>query len=93
MDSARPAVKRRVIEQNVDSPAQTGGGGLYTISGTGANPRDTEADTVRNRGIDMADCRKMLYEAGFMVLRCGDDSTVLLELRCGEVAKKRSGDA
>ena len=35
---------------------------------TGANPRDTEADTSRNRGIDMADCRKMMYEAGFTAL-------------------------
>ena len=36
---------------------------------TGANPRDTEADTSRNRGIDMADCRKMMYEAGFTALK------------------------
>ena len=53
---------------------------------TGANPRDTEADTSRNRGIDMADCRKMIYEAGFTALRCGDDSTVPLDLNRIEAA-------
>ncbi|MGO9111644.1 MAG: hypothetical protein ACLP9L_20660 [Thermoguttaceae bacterium] len=60
---------------------------------TGANPRDTEVDTSRNRGMDMDDCRKMLYEAGFTSLRRGDDSTVLLDLSCVEVGKKRSSDA
>ena len=46
---------------------------------TAANPRDTEADTSRNRGMDMDDCRKMLYEAEFTASRCGDDSTVPLD--------------
>jgi len=49
---------------------------------SGANPRDTQADTSRNRGLDMADCRKMLYEAGFRALRRGDNSTVPLDLGC-----------
>jgi biotin synthase len=47
---------------------------------TGANPRDTQADTSRNRGLDMAACRKMLYEAGFTELQRGDGSAVPLDL-------------
>ncbi|NQU26249.1 MAG: radical SAM protein [Candidatus Nealsonbacteria bacterium] len=47
---------------------------------TGANPRDTEADTARNRGLDMEAARKMLYEAGFSALRLGDGKTVSLDL-------------
>ena len=46
---------------------------------TGANPRDTEADTSQNRGLDMAACRKMLYEAGFTELQRGDGSVVPLD--------------
>jgi len=46
----------------------------------GANPRDTEADTEKNRGLDMAACRKMLYEAGFASLLRGDGSSVELDL-------------
>ena len=48
---------------------------------TGANPRDTVSDTAVGRGMDMNACRKMLYEAGFKELLCGDDSVV--ELRYG----------
>ena len=47
---------------------------------SGANPRDTEADTEKNRGLDMAACRTMLYEAGFTGLLRGDLSTVPLNL-------------
>jgi biotin synthase len=47
---------------------------------TGANPRDTEADTSANRGLDMGACRKMLYEAGFTSLRRGDGTTIALDL-------------
>lgn len=50
---------------------------------TGANPRDTEADTSAHRGLDMAGARKMLYEAGFTALRCGDQSSVALDLAVG----------
>ena len=46
----------------------------------GANPRDTEADTSTNRGIDMAAARKMMYETGFTSLRRGDDSSISLDL-------------
>ena len=47
---------------------------------TGANPRDTEADTGTSRGLDMASCREMLYEAGFAALRRGDGSSIALGL-------------
>lgn len=32
---------------------------------TGANPRDTNKNTSGNRGRDIGDCKRMLYEAGF----------------------------
>ena len=47
---------------------------------SGANPRDREADTEKNRGLDMAGCRKMLYEAGFARLLRGDGTTVSLDV-------------
>ena len=31
---------------------------------TGINPRDTETDTAVNRGIDVNDCRRILYQCG-----------------------------
>jgi len=36
---------------------------------TGANPRDTEKETSGNRGRDIAECKRMLYESGFSRLR------------------------
>jgi biotin synthase len=50
---------------------------------SGANPRDTQADTMGNRGLDMAACRKMLYEAGFAGLVRGDGQTTPLDHRVG----------
>lgn len=47
---------------------------------TGANPRDNTDDTSKNRGMDMADCRKMLLEAGFDYIRRGDESKIPLNL-------------
>jgi len=47
---------------------------------SGANPRDTDIDTARNRGLDMAACRKMLYESGFAALQRGDWTTASLNL-------------
>ena len=47
---------------------------------SGANPRDRETDTETNRGLDMAGCRKMLYEAGFTALQRGDGTNVMLNL-------------
>ena len=48
---------------------------------TGANPRDTVADTSGSRGLDMQACRKMLYESGFAALLRGDRSSVNLDHR------------
>lgn len=45
---------------------------------TGANPRDTAADTAGRRGVDMDACRKMVYEAGFTGLLLGDDQVLPL---------------
>jgi biotin synthase len=45
---------------------------------TGVNPRDTEADTSRGRGLDVTACRKMLWQAGFAQLARGDGSRVAL---------------
>jgi biotin synthase len=48
----------------------SGANAVYAESG--ANPRDTATDTSGHRGLDMNDCRKMLSEAGFDGLLCGD---------------------
>lgn len=40
------------------------------------NPRDTAAETNQNRGMDLTDCRTMLYEAGFTRLCKGDGTLV-----------------
>jgi biotin synthase len=45
---------------------------------TGVNPRDTEADTSKGRGLDVTACRKMLWQAGFTQLARGDGSRVAL---------------
>ncbi len=50
-----------------------GANAVYAESG--ANPRDTERDTTGHRGLDVAACRRMLYEAGFAELLRGDGST------------------
>ena len=47
---------------------------------SGSNPRDSEGDTSRNRGMDMARCRKMLFECGFDYIRRGDESKIPLNL-------------
>ncbi|QHI73545.1 biotin synthase BioB [Aminipila terrae] len=47
---------------------------------SGANPRDNQADTSKNRGMDMALCRKMLFECGFSNIRKGDESKIPLDL-------------
>lgn len=53
------------------------GSNLITAE-TGVNPRDTAADTSAHRGMDLTDCRTMLYEAGFTHLCKGDGSLVEL---------------
>ena len=47
---------------------------------SGANPRDSHSDTSNNRGMDMARCRKMLFEAGFDYIRRGDERKIKLDL-------------
>ena len=49
-----------------------GANAIYAESG--ANPRDSQAETEKNRGQDVTACRKMLYEAGFSALQTGDGS-------------------
>ena len=51
------------------------GSNLITAE-TGVNPRDTAAETSQNRGMDLTDCRTMLYEAGFTHLCKGDGTLV-----------------
>ena len=53
------------------------GSNLITAE-TGVNPRDTAAETNGHRGMDLTDCRQMLYDAGFTTLRRGDGTTVEL---------------
>jgi biotin synthase len=45
---------------------------------TGVNPRDTEADTSKGRGLDVSACRKMLWQAGFGYLAMGDGTRIPL---------------
>lgn len=47
---------------------------------SGANPRDSQIDTAKSRGMDMARCRKMLFECGFTNIRRGDESKIPLDL-------------
>ncbi len=47
---------------------------------TGANPRDKAADTSGHRGLDIAGCRRMLYESGFTALARGDGAAATLDL-------------
>ena len=60
--------------------AYVSGANIITAE-TGANPRDTNIDTAKNRGMDMADCRKMLWESGFKYVRRGDESKIPLEFK------------
>ncbi|MDO4502485.1 MAG: hypothetical protein Q4D06_04805 [Coriobacteriia bacterium] len=46
---------------------------------TGVNPRDTAEDTSTARGMDLTDCRRMLFEAGFTKLAKGDGTLVDLD--------------
>lgn len=55
----------------------TSGANIITAE-SGANPRDSKAETSENRGFDMNACRKMLYECGFTHLRRGDESKIPL---------------
>lgn len=56
----------------------TAGANIITAE-SGANPRDNSSDTAKNRGMNMARCRKMLFECGFDYLRRGDESKIRLD--------------
>lgn len=49
------------------------GANLITAE-TGVNPRDTVEDTMQSRGIDIADCCRMLKDAGYRYAARGDGS-------------------
>ena len=55
-------------------------GANFITAESGANPRDNQGDTSKNRGMDMARCRKMLFECGFDYIRRGDESKIPLDL-------------
>lgn len=57
----------------------TSGANIITAE-SGGNPRDAAKDTAKGRGMDMNDCRKMMYECGFEYLRRGDESKIPLTL-------------
>ena len=40
----------------------------------GVNPRDTVTDTLQHRGLDIADCRRILKDAGYKYGAHGDGS-------------------
>lgn len=49
------------------------GANLITAE-TGVNPRDTVEDTLQNRGLDIADCRRILKSAGYQYAARGNGS-------------------
>lgn len=65
---------------SVHEPNQAGllAGANVLTAESGANPRDNNLETSKGRGASMAECRKMLFEAGFTSLRRGDESMIPL---------------
>ncbi|MEL7610547.1 MAG: hypothetical protein AAGU74_13730 [Bacillota bacterium] len=61
------------------NPLSYAAGANIITAESGANPRDCEGDTSKNRGMDMAACRRMLYECGFANIRRGDESKIPLD--------------
>lgn len=53
-------------------------GANFVTAETGVNPRDTVVDTLQNRGIDIADCRRILKDAGYQYGAKGDGSRFML---------------
>lgn len=66
----------------VHEPTEIGyvSGANVVTAETGINPRDHIADTSNNRGMDMAACRKMLFDCGFKYIRRGNESKIPLDL-------------
>jgi len=67
---ACPATRSIAVHEPNLLGLAAGANSVYAESG--ANPRDTEADTSGHRGADAPACRKMLYEAGYAALQLGD---------------------
>ncbi|MDR1247440.1 MAG: hypothetical protein LBK57_10560 [Clostridiales Family XIII bacterium] len=67
----------------VHEPTEIGyvSGANVVTAETGANPRDHVADTSDNRGMDMAACRKMLFDCGFKYIRRGNEDKIILDER------------
>lgn len=57
----------------------TSGANIITAE-SGGNPRDTNSDTARGRGLDMDRCRRLFLECGFEYLRRGDETKIPLTL-------------
>jgi biotin synthase len=66
----------------VHEPTEIGyvSGANVITAETGVNPRDHVAETSANRGMDMAACRRMLFDSGFKYIRRGDESKIPLTL-------------
>ena len=47
-------------------------GANLIMAESGSNPRDSAQDTSGHRGMGMAQCRQMLFDAGFDFLRRGN---------------------
>lgn len=65
----------------VHEPCQSGyiSGANFITAETGANPRDTAADTSKGRGWDTGRCRVLLHECGFEYLLRGDETRIRLD--------------
>jgi biotin synthase len=64
----------------VHEPTEIGyvSGANVVTAETGVNPRDHVTETSASRGMDMAACRKMLFDSGFKYIRRGDESKIPL---------------
>jgi biotin synthase len=69
----------------VHEPSEIGyvSGANVVTAETGVNPRDHAEDTAVNRGMDMAACRRMLFDCGFDYIRRGDESKIPLRDQYG----------
>jgi biotin synthase len=66
----------------VHEPTEIGyvSGANVVTAETGVNPRDHVAETSANRGMDMAACRRMLFDSGFKYIRRGNETKIPLTL-------------
>jgi biotin synthase len=66
----------------VHEPTEIGyvSGANVVTAETGVNPRDHVVETSANRGMDMAACRRMLFDSGFKYIRRGNEDKIPLTL-------------